>query len=242
MLRSSALGKACGFGPIELVKFLLDRDGLDINCSYGSQPALWHAVNRGDADIVKLLLERGADPTLPTESYTYGGPHRIYRAPITLAARRGVTKIVELLVECGADVNETLDDYTPLCLACHFGHKEVLELLLESKKINVEIKSKTRSRGGRGFRLLSPLACVARIFYDIWDKELSKLSRTNATHQGCCYEIIELLLKRGADVNSKGSSGYTPLMWLFDGYGLGSMSFNIEIVKLFLAQKDIDII
>lgn len=155
-----------------------------------------------------------------------------------------MARMVELLVESGADVNETRDGDSPLSLAGYFGHKEVVNLLLENKEVNVELKSKI-SRGG-SFRLLSPLARVARRVDDIGDWELS---HTHTTHQRCCYEIIELLLKRGADVNSKGSSGYTPLMWLFDGYGnrdfrdepLGAMSFNIEIVELFLAQEDIDI-
>lgn len=74
--RSITLRIACQFGRMDLVKFLLDEDGLEINCRRPETPGkmpLWCAVNLGNTDIVKLLLERGADPNLLNESNIWKG-------------------------------------------------------------------------------------------------------------------------------------------------------------------------
>ena len=118
-----------------------------------------------NAEIVKLLLERGADPVIPNNNkYT----------PLHSAARRGNTEICRLLLEdprvkgifkeggvmkplclacmsgnletCelflrnGADVvSKSSTGYTALHIACFFGHEEICELLIESGNIFLDI-------------------------------------------------------------------------------------------------------
>lgn len=89
---------------------LLDR-GTDINQRYDNEgyTPLMEAVCRGRSDIVRLLLERGAE----INTRTLGG----YTA-LMFASKRGNIEIVRLLVEKGADLNaEAKDKMRPTALS-----------------------------------------------------------------------------------------------------------------------------
>uniref|UniRef100_A0A4W4HGQ9 Uncharacterized protein n=1 Tax=Electrophorus electricus TaxID=8005 RepID=A0A4W4HGQ9_ELEEL len=83
------------------------------------------AAHAGLADVVALLLCRGADPSL--------SDHQGQTA-LTLAARQGhagVLQILLTLIAHGAEVDRV--DYegrTPLIAAAYMGHKEAVEILL----------------------------------------------------------------------------------------------------------------
>ncbi len=90
-------------GDLERVRVLLDEDPSLANrvsdyVTYylGSGAPLRNAAARGDIEIVKLLLERGADPNLPEEGIAPHG-HALYSA---VAA--GHFEIARLLLEHGA--------------------------------------------------------------------------------------------------------------------------------------------
>jgi ankyrin repeat protein len=54
-------------GRLEIVRWLVDQ-GVAVNGHYGdARTALYNASSTGQAPVVKLLLERGADPTIITQ-------------------------------------------------------------------------------------------------------------------------------------------------------------------------------
>jgi Ankyrin repeats (3 copies) len=57
-----ALFKACAAGDMPKVKALLAKDRRLVNAQFWYQFPIHMAVRAGHAEIVKLLLERGADP------------------------------------------------------------------------------------------------------------------------------------------------------------------------------------
>ena len=59
---------------------------------------LHHAVSKGDANIVSLLVEAGADIEART------GYMSNKETPLLIAARRGHKEIVSILLEAGADI------------------------------------------------------------------------------------------------------------------------------------------
>ena len=65
---------------------------------------LYHAVARGRATVVKLLLRAGADVNL-AESHMPGLP-----TPLHNAASYGRIDVAELLLQAGADVNAYNDE------------------------------------------------------------------------------------------------------------------------------------
>ncbi len=73
----------------------------------GWTPLMWAAANEyGDADLVKLLIEHGADVNAQRGSW---GPLMGAQSPLMIAGRRGQTPVVELLRQAGA--KETADSW-----------------------------------------------------------------------------------------------------------------------------------
>ena len=102
----------------------------------GATPFL-RAAQSGDLVLLKLLLDHGADPKIPTD-------HKV--TPLMVASGigwvEGVTyewspqstyDTVKLLLDLGADANaqDTLDGRTALMGAAHKGRNDVIQLLVE---------------------------------------------------------------------------------------------------------------
>ncbi len=122
---------AAHIGDLEYVRALLDRDPSlanqpDAYVSYYacSGTAIRNAAAAGQLDIVRLLLERGADPNLPEEGIAPRG-HALYSA-----ATNGHREIVRLLLEHGAFPNvETESSADTLSRVIANGDREMVELL-----------------------------------------------------------------------------------------------------------------
>ena len=86
--------------------------------------ALHFAAMNGHSNVVKLLLEAGADKD---------AVDRDWMTPLHWAARIGDLESVKLLLEAGANKNATNEYFvTALHYAAKFGHLEVVKLLLEA--------------------------------------------------------------------------------------------------------------
>lgn len=86
-----ALFKACALGDIGQVKRLLTKDQRLVNAQYWYQFPIHKAVSAGHTEIVKLLLERGADPG--QSRYTYDSWDKLL-----LCARERGHRQIELLL------------------------------------------------------------------------------------------------------------------------------------------------
>lgn len=81
------------------------------------------AVRVGSGEIVKLLLDHGANPNLDTATWM---------TPLALACNRGDRAIVDLLLERGADVNGAGSRHShPLEKAAWYYQEELVATLLE---------------------------------------------------------------------------------------------------------------
>jgi ankyrin repeat protein len=93
-------------------------------CNYCvAETALRYAVAVGRADIVKLLLELGAN--VDAKNF-YGKTALMYAVAV------GRTDLIKILLEKGANVNAR-DDYgnTVMLLASSYGRSDIVKLLLE---------------------------------------------------------------------------------------------------------------
>ncbi|MBE7499991.1 MAG: ankyrin repeat domain-containing protein [Verrucomicrobiales bacterium] len=104
------LGMACATGDIARVRELLDRDPALVNrlsdyAGYylGCGAPIKNAAAGGHLEIVRLLLERGADPNLPEEGIAPDG-HALHSAVV-----RGHLDIVRLLLKHGAHPNVEIE-------------------------------------------------------------------------------------------------------------------------------------
>ncbi|HEY4816025.1 MAG TPA: ankyrin repeat domain-containing protein [Candidatus Acidoferrum sp.] len=121
------LGLAAYFGHRAIVEFLL-KNGANVSTAARNAQkvtALHAGASRGGAEIVKILLEAGADSNAKQERGF---------VPLHSAAANGNAAIVELLLKHGARADAKADDgKTPADMAAEGGHKELAEVL---KKAN----------------------------------------------------------------------------------------------------------
>ncbi|VDN14144.1 unnamed protein product [Dibothriocephalus latus] len=130
------------------------------------------AAKWGKADMVKLLIDRGANVNARTRDdltpmhcasrsgsidivqilLSAGADHTLKTrnglSPIHMAAQGDYANIVKLLLRCGSSPDEaTLDYLRPIHIAAHCGHVSVAQVLLEN---NCDVNSRALT-----FRLLS---------------------------------------------------------------------------------------
>ena len=151
---------------IEGVEIALSIPEVDINNNngLGIGPPLLYAVDKGQIEIVELLLDKGADiDSIDVSQQTalmvasgmghFGIVELLLKrgANVNATENDGYTaliyassgedghpEIVKLLLEKGADVNASENDgYTALIYASQNGHTEIVKMLLDTTKINV---------------------------------------------------------------------------------------------------------
>jgi len=208
----SPLSMACKKGALVFVKTLLSW-GANPNLTTKANCPLLTACKRGYHEIAKLLLEREADVQATDEEdnkcvllhafealsasnpnlsivnllLDYGADTNIMTSSgetlFYLACSKGLTSIVQRMLKCGAKVNASKDERSPLNAACKNENPGTVELLLsEGADPNVP--------------------------EEIGNKCAFALHIAAA---GNSDELVNLLLKHGANVNIMDTSGDTAL-------------------------------
>ena len=122
-------------GHEEVVKMLLEREGVNpAGALDGRMPLSW-AAEKGHEGLVKMLLER--KDVNPSQADTGGG-----QTPLSRAAANGHVGVVKMLLE-REDVNPDLADTeygrTPISWAAENGHVGVVKILLEREDVNPDL-------------------------------------------------------------------------------------------------------
>ena len=207
--------KAASEGRTEEVEKLLKisafKKDIDGQHDKDGSTALIHSAEKGHVEIMDLLLKAGADPNLPD----FKG-----RSPLIHSASRGKKNAVEKLLSVeGLEVNAE-DKYgrTAFTHAAKNGHVEIMDLLLKASADPFH----------KSFKGQTPLMYSARAGKT---NAVKKLLQINSTHQintrdngrGLTAliqavkrghdEIVDLLLKAGADPNLSDFKGRSPLMY-----------------------------
>ncbi len=101
------------------------KTGVDVNESRDRNgPALVTAAAHGNVEIIRFLLDHGADPNVEGPGGT---------TPLVQAAIRGHTDAVRLLISRNASVNaRDKHGRTPLTWAVKLGHTAIVDLLREA--------------------------------------------------------------------------------------------------------------
>lgn len=205
---ATILGIASDRSTAEIVEKILTK-GADVNESMGAISYMAAAAYSGNMDVMRVLMEHGADINLQPE----GGPSALHTALLggneSFVRRQmqeeGIEDIdekirkreslkdqnlsaIKYLLAQGADVNKAIENgNTPLHMAVLFNNIELAKLFIEhDANVNAEL---TREMAG-GF---TPLHLAAQTGY---------------------MELAELLLDNGADPATKAGNeliSFTPL-------------------------------
>ncbi|KAL9596193.1 MAG: hypothetical protein Q9179_004702 [Wetmoreana sp. 5 TL-2023] len=185
-LHVAALG-----GHADAIRTLLDRGGnIEAKNSTDITP-LHNAAKRGYTEVVRVLLSHGADIEAVDEEGT---------TPLHLAAHLGRSETVRVLLDIGA--NLAVSDhtgYTSLHTAASNGHLETVILLLEHLRDDTVLRDSD-------IDLTAALA--------IWSNSKTFLMETTPLHlaaEGHHRDVIDYLLRHGADVNIRDGCGLTSL-------------------------------
>ncbi|KAK9735275.1 hypothetical protein RND81_04G195400 [Saponaria officinalis] len=200
----TALHFAAREGKTEVCKYLLEELKLDVNVkdADGETP-LVHAARQGHTDTVSCLLEHGADPAIASDLGATALHH---------AAGIGNLEMMKLLLSKGAAVDSQSDSGTPLIWAAGHGQKDALQILLEH-----HANPNTGTDDGVT-PLLSAVAAGALACLEL-------LIQANANVNICAggatplhiaadigsADIINCLLKAGADPNAVDEDGQNPI-------------------------------
>lgn len=249
---------ACNFCDIELFKKIANLENINTRNSQGQTPLMVAALN-GRPEIVKFLIENGADKNLVTQNKwsalhyaCINGPMESVEllitkenvnaqtdlgfTPLLIACTFGKTEIAKLLIGKGAKTD--ISDHSKsiaLHVACMFGNKELVALLITEENINAQTSE--------GFTPLM-LAC-SKGRTEIGKYLIGKGAKTDildqnkwsVLHVACKYgnkDLVERLVT-AENINKQTSQGLTPLM-------IACMKNHVEIVKSLLnrgANKDI---
>ena len=122
---SSPVADAAMKGDREALRALL-KQGADVSGAQGDgMSALHYAAERGDVEMIEMLVYAGANVGATTRIGQY--------TPLHLASQSGSAAVVQALVKSGANVSArtTTTGVTPLHLAAATGNADVVKILLD---------------------------------------------------------------------------------------------------------------
>ncbi|KAL9119474.1 MAG: hypothetical protein Q9187_003971 [Circinaria calcarea] len=198
-------------GSKDLITRLLDIHGADTETKTkeSNLTALLLAIKCGRKDttaIMELLLEKGADIEAKTKESNL--------TALLLAikcGRKDATAIMELLLEKGADIEaKTREEETALHLAVNYAD-QADQNAPEFSEENANQASKTQSGSKAKPKPTKPLGEAERVRKDGPTDGGFRAESKRDTDTAQAEELIELLLKYGADIGAKNKEGYTAL-------------------------------
>ncbi|KAJ1323354.1 ankyrin repeat domain-containing protein 50 [Microdochium nivale] len=148
----------------------------------GSSP-LWWAVQHGELGLARKALQAGADPN----EFSYMRDIDLYEAPLLTAIQVSGLAMVKLLLEHGANPAAVNEEHTALTLAASKGDLEIVSLLLDTAQPGSSIINALNSCG------------------------MTALHEA-VTPKPSSAAMCHLLLQRGAKLEARSLSGYTPFL------------------------------
>lgn len=220
-IQGKALYIALKSKHIEIAKLLIEQDADLEYSSYWDGTPLMLASARGYMDIVKLLIEKGANVNAKKYEDT----------PLVMASAKGHMDIAKFLIEKGAEVNSAVYPQNPML------HMGTIEYMIRRIILNEAEKNETvRECGalvsacGRGdFDLVKLLLekganANSRGLYDTAIFYVDKEHRSEED----CIKLMKLLIEYGADVNARGKHGDTVLLRALRGKRFAVSKFLLK--------------
>ncbi|XP_057318733.1 ankyrin-1-like [Microplitis mediator] len=214
---NSALYKAVEISNLNILKILVKAPSIDVNLSLDfHEPLLHQAIRQNNYEIIKCLIEHGANINTVYKCET----------PLKIAIINGNKEVVKLLIENNAGVKASLDySSSPLHTAIEKNNFEILEMLvnIDTTKVNPSygrppLLTAVRENNFEMTRYLIKFGADVNTWYG-YPLHIAVKNKNN--------DIVKLLIENKADVNFIGTAGETAL-------SLAVEKESFELVKILL--------
>ncbi|KAF1892060.1 hypothetical protein Lal_00036414 [Lupinus albus] len=191
-------------GQIEICKYLLEQLNLHIDSiDDDGETALIHAARQGHTHTAKYLIDRGANPTIPSNLGATALHH---------AAGIGDIELINYLLSRGVNIDLESDAGTPLVWAAGHAQQTALSVLLQhGANPNAETDDGITP-------VLSSVAAGSLACLDLLIKLGGKVNITaggatplHIAADNGSLELINCLLKAGTDPNISDEDGIKPI-------------------------------
>ena len=220
---------AVGHGHTDIVRYLVGLPEVDLR-DQGSKNylALHLAVQKKHADVVKILIDAGAD---------IEGKHSGC-SPLQSACDSGVLANVKLLVEAGADVRAIHSEGTTcLMRASHDGQTDIVRYLASLPAVDLN-RHGLDNYTSLHFAVKEKHADVVQVLIDAGaDIQAKDCDGRSPLHVACGsgpLAIVKMLIEAGADIRATDSDRTTCLL-------LASHDGQTEIVRYLASLPAVDL-
>jgi ankyrin repeat protein len=218
-------------GDLAAVRALVEEGNApDSAIDYGGEPTtpLYKAAGEGRTEIVKYLIEKGADVNFRGREWGH--------TPLHEAASRGFDDVIEVLLEAGADPKvKDRNGYTAFAIAALGGQIDAAEALLERSDVdaadnygNTLLMAATTTGQTEAIRWLvgkgAEIDKVSQLEYG------GRTALISAAEVGA-LESARTLLELGANPHLKMKDGGTAL-----SHALASSMKNDELIAMIKAS------
>ena len=214
-------------GNAKEVRRLLSS-GVNPNCAlndpddtFSGATALHRAAFKGHNEVVKLLLDGGADPETAD---SFGN------TPLLLATISHEEGVIKLLLDAGVSPDPDGAILTPLYWAASDGKTELVEMLLDAgadpNLTRWSVDSQIHNAAKKGHKDVVKLLLEAGAEPDLTNSE-GETPLHYAASKGH-KNIVEMLLDGGADPNMATLRGRTPLQTALENFHLDVVHILID--------------
>ncbi len=213
-------------GDLQEVKKIISQNKKLIFAKDSTRQTPLHvAAEKNFVDIVKFLIEKGADVNAKNQRGA---------TPLHLACQNGRLRTAELLVRFGASVQEPTFSpaRTPIHYAAFSGNIELVEFLVQNGERYTQLSGEGATlilwaaKGGSVKMLEFLLLNGQKLF--VTDDE-----KNNALHWACAggnIEMVKFLISQGIVPKATNRHNFAPIQ-------TAVVSENFEVVKFFLENK-----
>lgn len=190
------------------VKKIVDEEDCKVDFYYKELTPLMFASKEGYIDIVKILLQAGANVHVTTMDGV---------TAIMGAVQQGHAVVVQMLINAGAKVNVEYagGNMTPLMLCCVLGKDDMAKILIDAGA-DVNFRSKAT---GESCILVASRNNAIKVVELLLKSGANVNDLDNQSHSPLMYaahldspEIVELLLKNGANTELRDKEGTTAII------------------------------